>query len=95
MLPVQVYNPAPGICPGAPASRGYAGGFAAALMLKDLNLALEASNAVGATLPATATAATWYSLAAAATEKGAGEGLFVRVRAAGWAKEAPPPVILV
>ena len=40
-------------------------------MLKDLNLALEASNAVGATLPATATAATWYSLAAAATEKGA------------------------
>ena len=66
-----MYNPVPGVCPGAPSSRGYAGGFAAALMLKDLNLALEAAHATGATLPATGTAATWYSLAAAATGKGA------------------------
>jgi 3-hydroxyisobutyrate dehydrogenase len=66
-----VYNPVPGVCPSAPASRGYAGGFAAALMLKDLNLALEAAHATGATLPATATASTWYSLATAATGKSA------------------------
>jgi 3-hydroxyisobutyrate dehydrogenase len=67
----QVYNPVPGVCPSAPASRDYAGGFAAALMLKDLNLALEAAHATGATLPATATASTWYSLATAATGKAA------------------------
>ena len=50
----------------APASRDYKGGFATGLMLKDLNLALEAAAGVRATLPATAAAATAYSLSAQA-----------------------------
>jgi len=37
------YNPWPGVVPGAPASRDYAGGFAADLMLKDLGLACDAA----------------------------------------------------
>jgi 3-hydroxyisobutyrate dehydrogenase len=39
----EVYNPWPGIVETAPASRGYTGGFAAQLMLKDLGLATEAA----------------------------------------------------
>jgi 3-hydroxyisobutyrate dehydrogenase len=60
----STYNPYPGIIPTAPSSRGYTGGFATALMLKDLNLALEAAAGVKATLPATSTAAALYSLSA-------------------------------
>ena len=40
------YNPCPDITPGAPASRGYTGGFGSALMEKDLTLALDAAKAV-------------------------------------------------
>ncbi|KVO07309.1 3-hydroxyisobutyrate dehydrogenase [Burkholderia ubonensis] len=36
-------NPYPGVLPAAPAARGYSGGFAANLMLKDLGLATEAA----------------------------------------------------
>ncbi|PWB63110.1 MAG: 3-hydroxyisobutyrate dehydrogenase, partial [Betaproteobacteria bacterium] len=35
----------PGVLEGVPASRGYAGGFGADLMLKDLSLATEAARA--------------------------------------------------
>ena len=37
------YCPVPGVGPETPADRGYEGGFAAALMLKDLKLAMEAA----------------------------------------------------
>jgi 3-hydroxyisobutyrate dehydrogenase len=36
-------NPYPGVLPAAPAARGYAGGFAVNLMLKDLGLAAQAA----------------------------------------------------
>ena len=39
----EVYNPVPGVMSGAPSSRDYSGGFAAKLMEKDLNLALDLS----------------------------------------------------
>jgi len=39
----DTYNPYPGVNDAAPAARGYAGGFAANLMLKDLGLATEAA----------------------------------------------------
>lgn len=39
----DTYNPWPGVLEGVPASRGYAGGFGADLMLKDLSLATEAA----------------------------------------------------
>jgi len=45
------YCPVPGVGPASPADNGYAGGFAAALMLKDMRLALEAAKASGARVP--------------------------------------------
>lgn len=45
------YCPVPGVGPETPADRGYDGGFAAALMLKDLTLAMEAAQAAGAYTP--------------------------------------------
>jgi 3-hydroxyisobutyrate dehydrogenase len=42
------YCPVPGVGPTTPADNGYQGGFAAGLMLKDLNLAMEAAEAAGA-----------------------------------------------
>ena len=45
------YAPVPGVGPDSPADHGYEGGFAAALMLKDLKLAAEAARHVGAYTP--------------------------------------------
>jgi 3-hydroxyisobutyrate dehydrogenase len=45
------YCPVPGVGPETPADRGYEGGFAAALMLKDLKLAMEAAQGAGAYTP--------------------------------------------
>ncbi|TRD18963.1 3-hydroxyisobutyrate dehydrogenase [Palleronia caenipelagi] len=48
---VNSYCPAPGIGPASPADNGYAPGFAAELMLKDLGLAMEAADSVTADTP--------------------------------------------
>lgn len=45
------YCPVPAVGPASPADNGYAGGFAATLMLKDMRLALEAAKANGARVP--------------------------------------------
>lgn len=45
------YCPVPGVGPVTPADNGYQGGFATALMLKDLKLAMAAAEAVGASVP--------------------------------------------
>ena len=45
------YCPVPGVGPVSPADNGYQGGFATALMLKDLNLAMAAAQEVGAPVP--------------------------------------------
>ncbi|WP_324808865.1 3-hydroxyisobutyrate dehydrogenase [Sphingomonas sp. LY29] len=45
------YCPVPGVGPETPADRNYDGGFAAALMLKDLKLAMEAAKESGAYTP--------------------------------------------
>ena len=45
------YAPVPGVGPDTPADHDYEGGFAAALMLKDLKLAAEAAQSVGAYTP--------------------------------------------
>jgi 3-hydroxyisobutyrate dehydrogenase len=42
------YCPVPGVGPVTPADKGYEGGFAAGLMLKDLKLAMEAAAGAGA-----------------------------------------------
>lgn len=44
----EVNNPVPGISPGAPAEKGYEGGFGVELMKKDLRLAMEEAMRVGA-----------------------------------------------
>lgn len=45
------YAPLPGVGPTTPADNDYKGGFAAALMLKDLRLAIEAAASVDADVP--------------------------------------------
>ena len=45
------YAPMPGVAPDTPADHDYEGGFAAALMLKDLKLAADAARSVGAYTP--------------------------------------------
>ncbi|HET7816913.1 MAG TPA: 3-hydroxyisobutyrate dehydrogenase [Sphingomicrobium sp.] len=54
------YCPVPGVGPETPADRGYEGGFAAALMLKDLKLAMEAADEAGAYTPMGAEAEELY-----------------------------------
>ena len=56
------YAPLPGLVPTAPANRDYEGGFASALMLKDLRLAQQAAGASGAATPMGALAAALYAL---------------------------------
>ncbi|MDF2494175.1 3-hydroxyisobutyrate dehydrogenase [Sphingomonas sp.] len=48
---LNTYCPVPGVGPESPADRGYQGGFAAALMLKDLRLAMGAADQSGIDLP--------------------------------------------
>ncbi len=55
------YCPVPGVGPVTPADRDYDGGFAAALMLKDLRLAMEAAQSVDAYTPMGAHAEELYS----------------------------------
>ncbi len=57
---LTTYCPVPGPVPGSPANRDYAPGFAAALMLKDLGLAVGAAEAHGAATPIGATALELY-----------------------------------
>lgn len=45
------YTPAPGVGAASPADNGYAGGFASALMLKDLRLAMAGAGTAGASVP--------------------------------------------
>jgi 3-hydroxyisobutyrate dehydrogenase len=56
------YCPWPGPVPTAPSNRNYEGGFATAMMLKDLKLAQEAAAKAGATAPLGATAEGLYAL---------------------------------
>jgi len=55
------YCPVPGVGPVSPADRDYEGGFAAALMLKDLRLAMEAAHGVDAKTPMGARAEQLYT----------------------------------
>ena len=48
---MTAYCPVPGVWPETPADRDYQGGFATALMLKDLKLAMAAAADVGAPVP--------------------------------------------
>ena len=67
---MTTYCPMPGIGPETPADHDYAGGFAAALMLKDLKLAAAAAHDVGASVPMGAAAGALYQAMANAGEGG-------------------------
>ena len=56
------YYPWPGPVPTAPSNRDYQGGFATAMMLKDLKLAQDAAAKSGATTPLGAQAEALYAL---------------------------------
>lgn len=64
------YCPVPGVGPQSPADNGYKGGFAAALMLKDLRLAMEAAESVDASVPMGERARTLYEAFVAADPEG-------------------------
>ncbi|HXF54006.1 MAG TPA: 3-hydroxyisobutyrate dehydrogenase [Hyphomicrobiaceae bacterium] len=57
---LDAYCPVPGLVAAAPSNRGYKGGFASALMLKDLRLAREAARSAGTAIPLGAHAAELY-----------------------------------
>jgi 3-hydroxyisobutyrate dehydrogenase len=65
---LTTYCPVPGPVPTAPSNRNYQGGFATALMLKDLKLSQAAAQGAGASTPLGAEAAQLYSLFAAKGE---------------------------
>jgi 3-hydroxyisobutyrate dehydrogenase len=54
------YCPVPGVGPQSPADRNYEGGFAAALMLKDMKLAMDAARGTGSSVPVAETATSRY-----------------------------------
>jgi 3-hydroxyisobutyrate dehydrogenase len=56
------YCPVPGPVPAAPSNRGYAPGFTAANMLKDLRLAQQAAGATATATPLGAAAANLYQM---------------------------------
>lgn len=55
------YCPVPGVGPESPADHGFQGGFASALMLKDLRLAMDAARALGGRVPLVEQAEKLYS----------------------------------
>ncbi len=57
---MTAYCPVPGVGPQSPADKGYQGGFATALMLKDLKLAMEAAKSAGMEAPLGAHAKALY-----------------------------------
>jgi 3-hydroxyisobutyrate dehydrogenase len=57
---MTTYAPLPGVGPDTPADHDYQGGFAAALMLKDLRLAMQAAASANAQTPMGAKAAELY-----------------------------------
>ena len=59
---LTTYCPVEGVGPASPADRGYDGGFASAMMLKDLKLAQDAAAKVGAATPLGAQAEALYAL---------------------------------
>jgi len=78
------YCPVPGVGPETPADRDYEGGFATALMLKDLKLALAASQATGAKTPMGALAERLYQSFADAGGSGKDFSAIIKLLDGSW-----------
>jgi len=59
---MTTHCPVPGVGPNSPANNDYQGGFATALMLKDLKLAMEAAQSVDAAVPMGAAAESLFQI---------------------------------
>jgi 3-hydroxyisobutyrate dehydrogenase len=57
---LTTYCPVKGVGPQSPADKDFAGGFASALMLKDLTLAMQGAEGVDAQVPMGELAAKWF-----------------------------------
>jgi len=79
------YCPVPGVGPQSPADNGYQGGFATALMLKDLRLAMEAAQTVGAQVPMGERAEQLYAAFADAGHGGADFSAIIKALSEGMA----------
>ncbi len=79
------YCPVPGPVPTAPSNRNYEGGFAAALMLKDLKLAVEAAQGVGASVPMGAQAEALYQMFAGLGGAGKDFSAVIKMLDGSWA----------
>ena len=79
------YCPLPGVGPESPADRDYQGGFAVALMLKDLRLAAEAAELAGVQTPMGSKARALYEAFAEAGQGGLDFSAIIKVL-----EEAPP-----
>lgn len=77
------YCPVPGVGPETPADRDYQGGFAAALMLKDLRLSQQAAQDAGAATPMGARAAELYESWVAEGQGGQDFSSIIRLLARG------------
>jgi 3-hydroxyisobutyrate dehydrogenase len=87
---MTAYCPVPGVGPETPADRDYEGGFAAALMLKDLRLAMEAAQSVDAYTPMGAEAEALYARFAEALG-GGGKDFSAIIRMIDDSWQAPTP----
>lgn len=82
------YCPVPGVGPATPADNGYQGGFATALMLKDLKLAVEAAHGVDASVPMGSAAESLYQALANAGAGGLDFSAMIKFLD-GWQPSAP------
>ena len=73
------YCPLPGVGPQSPADNDYQGGFATALMLKDLRLAMEAAQGTDASVPMGERAAALYEQFAEAGQGGLDFSAIIRM----------------
>jgi 3-hydroxyisobutyrate dehydrogenase len=76
---MTTYCPVPGVGPDTPADHDYQGGFAAALMLKDLRLAMAAAEDTGAPTPMGAEARALYERLAGAGQGGLDFSALIRM----------------
>ncbi|WP_375422103.1 3-hydroxyisobutyrate dehydrogenase [uncultured Sphingomonas sp.] len=76
---MTTYCPVPGVGPDTPADHDYQGGFAAALMLKDLRLAMAAADDTGAPTPMGAEARALYERLAEAGQGGLDFSALIRM----------------
>jgi 3-hydroxyisobutyrate dehydrogenase len=85
------YCPVPGVGPETPADRDYSGGFAAALMLKDLRLAMEAARSVDSYTPMGAQAEELYTRFDKLGGTGKDFSAIIKMIDDSWKAEGAPP----